>query len=121
MKVGKGIQTALDVIREASEPLTVRQISAEVMRRLEIPVTADALKSVDSSLRFTLGKYEGQGIVAEGLVRSGIGPQRLRAALDLICPRWTDRSADHFRQLLEHVADVGDHVVIRWRCLGLLR
>ena len=71
MKIGRGTQTALDVIREALAPMTVREIVQAVMARLEIPVTAAAAKSLDSTLRYTLAKHEGDGIVAEGLNPEG--------------------------------------------------
>ncbi len=67
VKVGRGTQTALDVLREAAEPLTVREIVVRVMEKLEIPVTATAVKSLDSTLRYTLAKRIGNGVVCEGV------------------------------------------------------
>jgi hypothetical protein len=56
VKIGRGTQTALQVLRDADEPLTIREIVVKVMDKLEIPITAGAVKSLDSTLRYTLGK-----------------------------------------------------------------
>ena len=54
MKIGRGTQTALAILRDEPEPLTMRELVAKVMDRLEIPYTAEAVRSLDSTLRYTL-------------------------------------------------------------------
>ena len=64
LKVGQGVQTALDVLRTATEPMTVREVVAAIMDRLAIPHSPGAVKSLESSVRFCLEKRIGTGIVA---------------------------------------------------------
>ncbi len=64
LKVGQGVQTALDVLRTATEPMTVREVVAAIMERLAIPYSPGAVKSLESSVRFCLEKRKDSGIVA---------------------------------------------------------
>ncbi len=63
LKVGQGVTTALDVLREATGPMTCREVVFAVMDRLAIPRDPKAVKSLESSIRFCLEKRKDSGIV----------------------------------------------------------
>jgi hypothetical protein len=63
LKVGHGITTALDVLREAQRPLTVREIVLAVIARLAIPSSPGAIKSLESSVRYCLAKRVGHELI----------------------------------------------------------
>ena len=64
-KRGQGIQTALAVLREASKPMTVREIVLAVFERLGQPVpTKDELRLQVSTIGARIKQSEGKGIVA---------------------------------------------------------
>ena len=63
LKVGQGVTTALDVLREAAAPMTAREVVFAVMDRLAIPRDPKAVKSLESSIRFCLEKRKDSGIV----------------------------------------------------------
>jgi hypothetical protein len=66
VRVGHGVTTALDVLREAGRPMTVREIVLAVMERLAIPSSPGAIKSLESSLRYCLAKRVGHELVEAG-------------------------------------------------------
>ena len=76
VKVGHGITTALDVLREAQRPMTVREIVLAVMERLAISSSPGAIKSLESSLRYCLAKR-----VGDGVEEAGRRPVRFRVAI----------------------------------------
>lgn len=63
LRQGQGIQTALDVLREAARPMKVREIVEEVMVRRGIAKTEGAVKSLDSTIRYCLEARVGDGVV----------------------------------------------------------
>jgi hypothetical protein len=64
LRRGQGIRTALDVLREASTPLTAREIALAVMDRLQQPKpSADALERQASTFNGLLRRRIGKGIV----------------------------------------------------------
>ena len=63
LRQGQGIQTALDVLREAARPMKVREIVDQVMERRGIAKTAASVKSLDSTIRYCLEARVGDGVV----------------------------------------------------------
>ncbi|MEP7349415.1 MAG: hypothetical protein ABI668_05620 [Sphingorhabdus sp.] len=63
-KRGQGIQTALAVLREASEPMTVREIVLAVYNRLGQPLpTKDELRRQVSTIGARITLSEGKSVV----------------------------------------------------------
>jgi hypothetical protein len=64
LRRGQGIRTALDVLREASEPLTAREIVLAVMDRLRLPdASAVTLERQTSTINGLLRHRIGNGVV----------------------------------------------------------
>jgi hypothetical protein len=68
---GLGIKTALTILREASEPMTAREIVIEITRRLDMPISVPKIlyqqsASMNTQLTARIGKgvvrYEGKPI-----------------------------------------------------------
>ncbi len=68
-KRGQGIKTALTVLREASEPVTGREIVLAVWARTGLPVPAKKeLYRISSTFNAALGRRVGKGVVmVEGM------------------------------------------------------
>ena len=66
LKVGQGVTTALDVLREAAAPMTAREVVFAVMDRLAIPREPKAVKSLESSIRFCLERRLGHTVKVVG-------------------------------------------------------
>ena len=63
-KRGQGIKTALAVLREASEPMTAREIVLAVWARTGLPVPAkQELYRITSTFNTALGRRVGKGVV----------------------------------------------------------
>ncbi len=63
-KAGIGIRTALQVLKEAGEPLTTTQIATEVIRRAGGSIhDKQTIVDVAASLRGSLGRRIGKGVV----------------------------------------------------------
>ena len=63
-KRGQGIKTALTVLREASEPMTAREIVLAVWARTGLPVPAkQELYRISATFNAALGRRVGKGVV----------------------------------------------------------
>jgi hypothetical protein len=63
LRRGQGAQTALSVLREASDPITARQIALAVFERLEQPVPSrDILDRQVSTFNGILSRRIGKGV-----------------------------------------------------------
>ena len=63
-KRGQGIQTAMAVLREATAPMSAREIIIEVTRRLDMPLPEpQTLYRQSASMNTQLSKRIGKGIV----------------------------------------------------------
>ena len=82
LKVGQGVTTALDVLREAKEPMTVNEVVYAIMDRLEIERSPKAARSLASSVRFCLEKRLGGSVEVVGE-----RPRRFAVFVDPLCSR----------------------------------
>ena len=80
--MGQGVQTALDVLREAKEPMTVNEVVYAIVNRLGIERSPKAVKSLASSVRFCLEKRLGGSVVAVSE-----GPRRFAVSANSPCWR----------------------------------
>ena len=63
-KRGQGLQTAMAVLREATAPMSAREIIIEVTRRLDMPLPEpQTLYRQSASMNTTLSKRIGNGVV----------------------------------------------------------
>ncbi|MEZ5734941.1 MAG: hypothetical protein R3E09_03900 [Novosphingobium sp.] len=61
---GRGIRTALDVLREAQGPLTTNEIARRVLERLDMPVPPlKELRLILASFNGALTKRIGEGVI----------------------------------------------------------
>ncbi len=66
-KRGTVLRYALDVLRSAEKPLTVREITERMLKAMGVAnAKPNALNDLSNGVRVSLRKYEGKGVVTVG-------------------------------------------------------
>lgn len=92
-KRGAGMQTALGVLRDATEPLTTRQIVIEALERQKLPEPHyDDLKRIMASFNSALTNRDGRGVMLhDGQPRLPFQASARNRTAHGLCPRPFDR------------------------------